>query len=184
MNIETFRKAKDMYTFHNPNDYWQHRGDNEEPDSEHYHLAVGCLSFFSALIIFAFALFIAGIISMLSSCTTPKTIERTVTKHDTCYIQKEMRDSVYLHDSIYVKEWSKGDTLRIETERWHTRWRERIVRDTAYVSRTDTIVKQVNVPTKKDITGWQWAQIYFGRISMLLMILTTGVVLLKRKVFR
>ena len=55
--------------------------------------------------------------------------------HDSIYFTKVQRDSVWLHDSISVKE--KGDTIRIE--KWHTKYIEREVHDTLYQAKTDSV---------------------------------------------
>jgi len=50
------------------------------------------------------------------------------------------RDSIYLHDSIFVR--IRADTVFLE--RWHTRWREK------EVTHTDTIqVESIRVETKE-----------------------------------
>ena len=77
----------------------------------------------------------------LVSCKT-KTVVVTVPEVRTEYIVK--RDSVHLHDSIYVQDSTMfaqlGDTIRIE--KWHTkyvdRWRDRVV--------TDTLIKIDSIP--------------------------------------
>lgn len=55
--------------------------------------------------------------------------------HDSIYFTKVQRDSVWLHDSISVKE--KGDTIKIE--KWHTKYVEREVHDTIYQAKRDSI---------------------------------------------
>lgn len=55
--------------------------------------------------------------------------------HDSIYFTKVQRDSVWLHDSISVKE--KGDTIMIE--KWHTKYIEKQVHDTTYVAKVDSI---------------------------------------------
>lgn len=61
-------------------------------------------------------------------------IEKEV-HHDSIYFTKVQRDSVWLHDSIAVKE--KGDTVLIE--KWHTKYIEREVHDTIYQAKRDSI---------------------------------------------
>ena len=74
-------------------------------------------------------------------------------------------DSVFIHDSIIIRE--GGDTVVLE--RWRTRWRYRIMHDTVREHTTDTIVKTVEVvkesPTpfgqsrergKEKTPGWAW----------------------------
>ena len=71
--------------------------------------------------------------------------------HDSIYFTKVQRDSVWLHDSISVKE--KGDTIRIE--KWHTKFIEKVSHDTTYVATHDTIphpfpvIKMVEKPLSK-----------------------------------
>ena len=80
----------------------------------------------------------------LPSCS-PRIIEKVVYQHDTTVVHK--RDSVIRRDSIYVKEWMKGDTVFIEKYKdWYIyrdRWRDsiRVVRDSVAVDR----IKEVKV---------------------------------------
>lgn len=79
------------------------------------------------------------IVLVLGSLVGCKTITKTEiiekVRTDTTYIVKHQKDSVWLHDSIHVKE--KGDTILIE--KWHTQWRERIKTDTLIQHKTDSI---------------------------------------------
>lgn len=80
---------------------------------------------------------IVVIIMMMCSCKSIEyvpVIEKEV-HHDSIYFTKVQRDSVWLHDSISVKE--KGDTVRIE--KWHTKYIEREVHDTIYQAKRDSI---------------------------------------------
>ena len=83
-----------------------------------------------------------------------KTREVVVTEHhtDTLRITQHHRDSIYLHDSTFVREYIQGDTVRIVTEMWHTKYRDRLKTDTLYRSRTDSVpvpypvIKEVKKP--------------------------------------
>jgi hypothetical protein len=70
-------------------------------------------------------------------------------KIDTTYINKLQRDSIYMLDSVYVKE--KGDTVLIEKYKYL--YRDKLVRDTLYMAKTDSI--QVPYPVEKELTKWQ-----------------------------
>ena len=150
--------------FHNPNDAWRPRPQN--PDDFGTMTSAGCLGGMVMLVV----MFIAfAIIAIFTGCS-PKIIEREVVKTDTCYIQKERRDSIYMKDSVYVKEWIQGDTVRIETTRWRDRWRERIIRDTAYVASHDTIRVTTTREVAKPLSSWQSFQIWVGRIALIVLI--------------
>jgi hypothetical protein len=80
---------------------------------------------------------VAFLALLMCSCKTIEyvpVVEKEV-HHDSIYFTKVQRDSVWLHDSIAVKE--KGDTVRIE--KWHTKYREKQVHDTTYVAKIDSI---------------------------------------------
>lgn len=86
------------------------------------------------------------------SCKTKEVV--TVTEHhtDTLRLVQHHRDSIYLHDSTFVREYIQGDTVRIVTEMWHTKFRDVVKTDTIYRSRTDSVpvpypvVKEVKKP--------------------------------------
>lgn len=83
-----------------------------------------------------------------------KTKEVVVTEHhtDTLRVVQHHRDSIYLHDSTFVREYVQGDTVRVVTEMWHTKFRDRLKTDTIYRSRTDSVpvpypvIKEVKKP--------------------------------------
>lgn len=70
------------------------------------------------------------------------------------------RDSVYLSDSIYIRE--KGDTVWLE--RYRTLYRDREIRDTAYIERTDSVA--VPYPVEKPLTRWEQAKMDFGGVAI------------------
>ena len=72
----------------------------------------------------------------LTACKTVQTATDTTQNHITNQV---LRDSIYLHDSVFVR--IRADTVWLE--KWHTRWcdRETIRTDTITneVIRTDTV---------------------------------------------
>lgn len=83
---------------------------------------------------------IAILLSVLSltACRTLQTASDTTALHTA---STASRDSIYLHDSVFVR--IRADTVYLE--KWHTRWRDReIVRtDTIHVQSTTTETVQV-----------------------------------------
>lgn len=151
--------------YKNPDDYWLCHADYDQYDDN------GCLAptcYAAILIIFILAcVFLAG--------CSPKVIENTIVQHDTCYVEKYRRDSIWQHDSIYVHEYSKGDTVYRDRDRWITKYKEMFIRDTAYISRTDTITQTKIQQVKKTLSGWQWFQIWAGRLVLIALTLAAVV---------
>ena len=111
----------------------------------------------------------------MCSCTTTRYVPVIEHHTDTVQITKQQRDSIWLHDSISVKE--KNDTIRIE--KWHTKYVEKQVHDTTYVSHTDTIPQPypVEVEVEKQLTWWQRFRLSIANIilgALLIYVLAWG----------
>ena len=154
-----------MIDYSDPNDYWLNHGDYDQFEDN------GCLA--PACYIGVLLLFILACI-LLSGCS-PKVIENTIVKTDTCYVEKWRRDSIFQHDSIYVHEYTKGDTVYRDRDRWITKYKEVFIRDTAYISRTDTITNTKIEKVEKALSGWQWFQIWAGRLVLIALALAAAV---------
>lgn len=125
----------------------------------------GC---FWSLVLSIVTFVIVSAVLLLTSCTTTKVVEVEKVRTDTTYITKWQRDSVWLHDSIRVRE--KGDSVWVE--RWHTKFVEREVHDTLYQAKTDSIpvpywkIKEVPAP----LSWWQRVRLWLGNIVLLALL--------------
>lgn len=126
------------------------------------------------------AIWIASVILMvvlflLTSCTTTKYIEVPTVKIDTVYKSKTVTDSVYVHDSTIVKV--GGDTVFVE--KWHTRWRDRIMYDTLYQYKIDSIPKpypvEKVVEVEKELSWWQDFRLWFANIALVVLAIASGI---------
>lgn len=117
---------------------------------------------------------------LLTACSSTKVVTVDRVRTDTVKTVRNLRDSIYMHDSIRVIE--KGDTVTIE--RWHTRYQDRLLLDTIYQSRTDSV--PVPYPVEKlvdcQLSWWQHTQMYAGDVLLLLLLggAVYGVLRLKR----
>lgn len=125
-------------------------------------------------------LMIVAVGLLLTACSSTKVVTVERVRTDTVKTVRNVRDSIYLHDSIHVTE--KGDTVTIE--RWHTRYQDRLLLDTIYESRTDSV--PVPYPVEKlverQLSWWQHTQMYAGDMLLLLLLggAVYGVLRLKR----
>ena len=112
------------------------------------------------------------LIALLANCTSTKYVEVEKVRADMTYITKWQKDSVWLHDSIHVKE--KGDTVLIE--RWHTKWRDRLRVDTIYQATHDTIPAPYPVTeyVEKDLNWWQRLRLWIGNIGLIAILGVIG----------
>ena len=71
-------------------------------------------------------------------------------------------DTIYLHDSVFVREVMRGDTVYLTRTEWRDKWRTRVVHDT--VRHTEYVDRVVEKPPERYIpkfykwcTGALWA---------------------------
>ncbi len=105
------------------------------------------------------------LVLLLSSCARKVYVPVETVRVDTLVKLAVRVDSVRLTDSVYVSEKVVGDTVFIVRTR--TQWRERVklVTDTVYRSRVDTVTKVVEVPVKDEklkIKKWWVAALLLG----------------------
>lgn len=125
----------------------------------------GCLS------AIAFWVVLIMLVLLFAGCKTRTVVVETV-RTDTNYVAKHFRDSIWLHDSIHIKE--GGDTVWIE--RWHTKYREKQVHDTTYIATHDTIPQPypVEVKVPRELSCWQKALQRTGGIALGLLFIWIG----------
>ena len=91
------------------------------------------------------------------------------THHDSIYFTKVQKDSVWLHDSILIKD--RGDTVWVE--KWHTKYVEKQVHDTTYIAKIDSIPAPYPVKeyVEKPLKWWQKSLIWTGILALMVVIL-------------
>lgn len=103
---------------------------------------------------------IAALILAMCSCTRTVYVPQTSIQRDSIYLTQYKRDSIYLHDSVYIH--LKSDTLYIE--KWHTKLVKLVESDTLYIERADTL--RLPYPVEKPLTYWQRNFMSIGKVSL------------------
>ena len=161
---QAIKNIKIMTDYTNPNDPWMQTGydpykgmsNNERIKAARLQLLIMVGAFIAALLICA----------LFGSCTTTKYVTVPEYHTDTVRIVQHQRDSIYLSDSIYVSDFVRDDTVYKTVERWHTKYIERMIHDTLYQSKMDSIPYPVEVikevPAK--LTWWQQTRLHLFNI--------------------
>lgn len=143
--------------YHNPNDNWYFRYRKPSLESS-YRICYYC----AVVILIAIAVF------LLTGCAGTKYVPVETVRTEYIYRTDTFmqKDSIIMHDSVYVH--SKGDTVLVE--KWHTRYKDRIVTKTVVDSfiRTDSV--QVPYPVEKKLTKWQQTKMDVGGVSIVFCI--------------
>lgn len=109
----------------------------------------------------------------LAGCTSVKYVPVETVRTEIQYKDRLQRDSVYVKDSVFLL--IKGDT--VFRDRWHTVYKDKVIRDTFYVYKTDSI--QVPYPVEKKLTGWQTFKQKTGGFAMAAIVVVLLIVFIK-----
>ena len=100
----------------------------------------------------------SGLLALLTAalsagCTSVRYVPVETVRTDSVFVDRWLRDSVYLHDSVYVNMWAHGDTVFVEKAVTKYAYKDRWRHDTVSVVRADT----VGVPylVEKGLTPWE-----------------------------
>lgn len=102
-----------------------------------------------ALINFAIWALVGLAIYVLCSCSRVQYVPVETIKTDSVRVVDVQRDSVYVQDSVIIRE--KADTIFVT--RWRTEYREALRVDTVQIVRTDSILNVIEV--ERDFTPWE-----------------------------
>lgn len=152
-------------------DYMLQQGEDEllkklDPQDQ---MAAGCFRAVAIIVAFIVAMIVC---SFFSSCKSVEYMPVIEHHTDTLIKTNVQRDSVYVHDSVTVTQ--KGDTVLMD--RWHTKYVEREVHDTTYVSKIDSIPKPypVEVKVEKQLTWWQQTRLHLANILLWLLAIVSA----------
>ena len=107
----------------------------------------------------------------ITSCRSIKYVPVESVRHDSIYITKHQRDSIFQRDSIYVLD--KGDTVIIYKDKYIYVYNNET--DTIFRNTTDTITQVVEV--ERELTKWQKFRMDVGgwALGVLLILIIFGV---------
>lgn len=119
--------------------------------------------------VFFTAAALAALLLCLTGCKAKERVVMVETVHaDTTYILQQQRDSIYVHDSVYVSEQQTGDTITRIISKWSVKYRDRAVHDTIYRVRIDSVPYPVEVTefVPAPLTWWQRTRLHLANIVL------------------
>ena len=78
-------------------------------------------------------------------------------------MNSQQHDSTYHRDSIYIREYTRGDTVYLD--RWRDRWRERVI------VRTDTVYQDHEIVVRPPLKRYVPPFYKYGTMIGMLMVL-------------
>lgn len=128
------------------------------------------------------------ILLMLTGCKTIEyvPIETVTTKVDSIYINKIKVDSIFERDSIYINQYTYGDTVYRDKIKYIYRYRDKLRIDTLHHWHVDSVlVEQTRViEVDKPPSKWQSFLHYLGifALATIVVLLVIGILWLIRKI--
>ena len=120
------------------------------------------------------------VITLLCGCKTVRYVPVETVRTDSVTVDRFIRDSVYLRDSVYVNRWTQGDTVFVDKVVTKYRYKDRWRYDTVAVVRTDSV--QAPYPVEKDLSWWEKTRLYsFPLLVAIVAVLAFIVVWLVKK---
>lgn len=121
-----------------------------------------------------------AVLTLLFGCTTTRYVPMPSVSVDSVYVDRWLRDSVYLHDSVFVNQYSNGDTVFIDKVVTKYKYKDRWRHDTVAVVRADSV--RVPFPLDKDLGWWEKTRMYsFPVLVAMVAVLAFVVVWLVKK---
>ena len=96
-----------------------------------------------------------GFVILMCSCKT-EYVPLEVVRYDSVMIEKLMRDSVFVRDSVYLQE--KGDTIYKYKDRFVYVYKNRV--DTFFAEKIREI--EVPVPVERKLTWWERVKLNYA----------------------
>ena len=121
-----------------------------------------------------------AVLTLLFGCTTTRYVPVPSVSVDSVYVDRWLRDSVYLHDSVFVNRYSKGDTVLVDKVVTRYKYKDRLRHDTVAVVRVDSV--RVPYPVEKELGWWEKTRLYsFPVLVAMVAVLAFIVVWLVKK---
>lgn len=129
-----------------------------------------------------FYILVLAILSFLPSCTTTKYVPIETVRIDTLRQHTIRIDSIKQIDSVYVREYMRGDT--IYKEKTKLVYRDRIKQQTDTVKETKILTQEKVVEVEKELTAWQKFKINFSEIVIGIAVLAISALIIMIVIFR
>lgn len=118
----------------------------------------------TAILFFLIVMMAAASCFTLTGCTSVRYVPVESVTHDSIYISRVERDSVHVHDSIYMEVVSKADTVYKTKYVQKVVYRDALRIDTMVVERVDTI--RMPYPVERQLSKWEEIKLDLGGICI------------------
>lgn len=113
----------------------------------------------------------------LGGCRSVIYVPEEHVTHDSVYVTELRVDSVYWRDSVFVAQ--RGDTVTVTREKY--RYRYKLLRDTVWVERVDSVTVIRPVQVEKPMRWYDKGFVWIGRLCCIAFLLWLIFLYLRRR---
>ena len=137
---------------------------------------------YAPIVDFVVIVSVVYIVFGLIGCNNVEYVEKSVYIRDTITNTILKRDSVHLHDSVWTVQYSKGDTIFVDSGKFTTLYMDKVTHDTVRIKfEVPVEVKSIEVVEKeKPLTRWQKLRLTLGDVSLGFVLLLIIAFVIKR----
>lgn len=95
------------------------------------------------------------VLIMLCSCSRVQYVPLVAHSTDTLRTVRVQHDSVTIRDSVWRDRYVKGDTVYITQTKYQFRDRTKMLHDTLWRTRTDSVMKTIVAPAQEKKRSWR-----------------------------
>lgn len=114
-------------------------------------------------------------LSLLAGCKSVQYVPVETVRTDSVYVDRYLRDSIYQRDSVFINQWTAGDTVYQDKVVWKYVYRDKVKYDTVAILRSDTV--RVPYPVERKNTKWEQIRLDVGGWAIGVVIITILIVI-------
>lgn len=115
------------------------------------------------------------LLSSLAGCKSVQYVPVETVRTDSVYVDRYLRDSIYQRDSVYVNQWTAGDTVYQDKIVYKYIYRDKVKYDTVAILRSDTV--RVPFPVDRELSKWEQIRLDVGGWAIGVVIITILIVI-------
>mgnify|MGYP003223913714 CR=1 FL=1 len=114
-------------------------------------------------------------LSLLTGCKSVQYVPFETVRTDSVYVDRYLRDSIYQRDSVFINQWTAGDTVYQDKIVYKYIYRDKVKYDTVAILRSDTV--RVPFPVDRELSKWEQIRLDVGGWAIGVVIITILIVI-------
>lgn len=115
------------------------------------------------------------LLSSLAGCKSVQYVPVETVRTDSVFVDRYLRDSIYQRDSVFINQWTAGDTVYQDKIVYKYIYRDKVKYDTVAILRSDTV--RVPFPVDRELSKWEQIRLDVGGWAIGVVIITILIVI-------